>query len=466
MIRSFLNLFSKNDSLDYILQPTKESSPKELLRQAKAIEPISGAIAETVLRIIEVVYGELPEDKNKAARRVLITLSSELDQLIGLIDEALSDEPQPGNIYQVQSGDTLSKIANMFDTTIGAILLLNPAIENPNLIHPGQILLIPKETKPVSVPTPSPEPQPAKLLRPGIWGINGQGVNQNLISQMLSWKPTAITCISDHLAANGVYQYKADNPDVKIIVRYMHPQNWRENIYESAKNWGRELAGKYNEIEPLNPYLIPANEVNLGYESGSNIPAFEDEGFYRQFGEWFGIVADELKGRVPEAKLICPPFAPGHNEDGVPENGIPKIGWSGYQYLKDTIATYCDNIIGFHGYWGDHTGRIADRLYHPELSTWYAFRWERVFDLFKIQWGMDVKFIIDEAGSFDASHPDFPKDIEYYSANCLGDSRILALTWFLWHDPTQHPGNIPNSWTQKMNNSQLETLVQALRIME
>lgn len=50
---------------------------------------------------------------------------------------------QPGTIrYTVQAGDTLWSIAQRFNTTVDEIVTLNN-ITNPNLIFPGQVLLIP-----------------------------------------------------------------------------------------------------------------------------------------------------------------------------------------------------------------------------------------------------------------------------------------------------------------------------------
>lgn len=40
--------------------------------------------------------------------------------------------------YVVKRGDNLSKIAKMYNTTVSAILKLNPEIKNPNLIYVGQ----------------------------------------------------------------------------------------------------------------------------------------------------------------------------------------------------------------------------------------------------------------------------------------------------------------------------------------
>jgi LysM repeat protein len=52
--------------------------------------------------------------------------------------------------YVVQPGDYLSLIAQEYDTTINAILALNPQITDPNLIYPGEVLQI----QPGQIPSP------------------------------------------------------------------------------------------------------------------------------------------------------------------------------------------------------------------------------------------------------------------------------------------------------------------------
>jgi len=47
------------------------------------------------------------------------------------------------NVYVVVRGDTLRKIADRFDTTVAAILALNKDIKDPNLIYPGQKIIVP-----------------------------------------------------------------------------------------------------------------------------------------------------------------------------------------------------------------------------------------------------------------------------------------------------------------------------------
>ncbi len=45
--------------------------------------------------------------------------------------------------YTVQPGDTLYKIAQRFNSSVSAIISANPQITNPNLIVPGQTIIVP-----------------------------------------------------------------------------------------------------------------------------------------------------------------------------------------------------------------------------------------------------------------------------------------------------------------------------------
>lgn len=44
--------------------------------------------------------------------------------------------------YTVKEGDCLSTIAHRHDTTVVKLILLNPQIKNPHLIHPGDVIRI------------------------------------------------------------------------------------------------------------------------------------------------------------------------------------------------------------------------------------------------------------------------------------------------------------------------------------
>ena len=42
--------------------------------------------------------------------------------------------------YTVKEGDCLSTIAHRHNTTVVKLMLLNPQIKNPHLIHPGDVI--------------------------------------------------------------------------------------------------------------------------------------------------------------------------------------------------------------------------------------------------------------------------------------------------------------------------------------
>ncbi len=292
------------------------------------------------------------------------------------------------------------------------------------------------------------------MRRPGLWVANGHSDNPDL---MLSWRPGALTSFFDYLALNNVFAYKAANPSVPIIIRFQHPLNWHENPTLFAQQLGQLVASKWNEMKVLDPYVYFANEVNLHYENGDQNPAnqhlYETPEFYQRYANWVRMTADVIKSRVPEMKLVTPPFAFGHHEDGAPDDtGQPTEGWAGYDYLYETIRDYFNNILTFHAYWGNAAGSVRAWLYDPELSSWYAFRWRRVLKLFEARYGIQARMIIDEAGNFGASDPDFTSQIMYHAEECLKDGRVIAVTYFLWLDPTNSPGNLPNSWVQRIQD--------------
>lgn len=289
------------------------------------------------------------------------------------------------------------------------------------------------------------------MRRPGLWVANGGPTDP---IKMLSWRPGALTCYFDYLTANQVWDYKAQNPEATIIVRFQHPRQWHQDPSGWARWLGEMVASKWPELQELDPYVYFANEMNLHYENGDNNPGnqskYESPEFYQRYASWVRLTADHIKQHAPEMKLVCPPFAFGHHEDGAPDDdGNPKEGWAGYDYLVDTIRDYFDNVIAFHTYWGHAGGSVYDWLYEPTLSSWYAFRWRRVLKLFEQRYNTPARIIIDEAGNFGANDPDFTDQIIYHARECLADERIIAITYFLWEDPTESPGNIPNSWVQR-----------------
>ncbi len=67
---------------------------------------------------------------------------------------------------------------------------------------------------------------------------------------------------------------------------------------------------------------------------------------------------------------------------------------------------------------------------------------------FEARYNIQANIVIDEASNFAAYDLDLFEQITYFSQQCLIDPRVLALTFYLWEDPTFSPGNIFNVWTQ------------------
>lgn len=473
---------NKRDDLEYILEQVRELEQDYLLDIADNV--LAGDypwVAEAVRRMSEVIHGPIlppakdtPEDMLNALAFAMRDVLVKIEDFLATVpaEPLTPDEPPSANVYVVRSGDTLSSIAKRFGVSVSGLATLNN-ITNLNLIHPDQVLLIPDQLPSV------------KSTRLGIWGINGQG-SDNMVNKMLSWRPAAITCFDQYRGHNKVHEYKSINPDAMIFLRFQHDKNWRENPSESAKNLANRVVSKWPEIKELDPRVYYMNENNLHYENGDesvgNQHLYTTKGFYSQYARYIGDVARRIKDTAPEMKLGCPPFAYGHGEDGEPNStGKPKRGWAGYDYLAgfaegfpNLISTYFDNTIFAHYYWGNQFGYQKHWLHgsptDPQIHTWHAFRWKRVVNLFLTRYNIDVKIIIDECGGFDAGHPDFINDMIYYASACLGNGNILAVTPFLWYDPTHGDGkrpngNMANDWWFNMSPEQLNEMVERLRAM-
>jgi LysM repeat protein len=70
----------------------------------------------------------------------------------------------PQVIHEVESGETLSSIADEYDTNVEAILAANE-LDSPDLIYVGQELVVPL-MPPTATPTPSPTPTPTTTPSP------------------------------------------------------------------------------------------------------------------------------------------------------------------------------------------------------------------------------------------------------------------------------------------------------------
>jgi len=68
-----------------------------------------------------------------------------------------------GEVYAVKSGDTLSRIAKHFGTTVKAIEAANPGVD-PNHIKVNQKLTIPAKAEAAAPAASAPAPEPAPVM--------------------------------------------------------------------------------------------------------------------------------------------------------------------------------------------------------------------------------------------------------------------------------------------------------------
>lgn len=83
------------------------------------------------------------------------------------------------------------------------------------------------------------------MRRPGILAPKGTPSDLNM---MLYWRPGAVTCYYDYLRANNLFNYKAQHPSASIIVRFQHPLTWWQDPEQTALSFGRQVAGKWDEL--------------------------------------------------------------------------------------------------------------------------------------------------------------------------------------------------------------------------
>lgn len=72
-----------------------------------------------------------------------LTASDDGGALSGTGSRTAAAESAAAETYTVRKGDTLWGIAKRYDVTLAALIAANPQIKNPNLIYPGDKVLIP-----------------------------------------------------------------------------------------------------------------------------------------------------------------------------------------------------------------------------------------------------------------------------------------------------------------------------------
>jgi LysM repeat protein len=98
--------------------------------------------------------------------------------------------------YTVASGDTLFTLAQRFNTTVATLAQINNIV-NPNLIYPGQALLV-TNAAPAPAPTPVPPaqtvPAPVPVVSPGVRVVQpGENLFRIALQYNMTWDVLART---------------------------------------------------------------------------------------------------------------------------------------------------------------------------------------------------------------------------------------------------------------------------------
>lgn len=171
-----------------------------------------------------------------------------IDEIASVTPETFAPaSPQPED-YSVQTGDTLSAIAQKRGVNLQQLIKSNPAITNPNLIQPGQS---------IKIPTPStPTEQGFRAaLDSGLPAPTSGGEAQSFIQQF-----TPAEKVDSPL--NTLIQTDPMLEEIiKLNQEYMSPKNQRESLTETYKSLV-ESSG----IEALDTELMNMKNVIEGTE--------------------------------------------------------------------------------------------------------------------------------------------------------------------------------------------------------
>lgn len=189
-------------------------------------------------------------DRNKFTEQVLLNTSG----TIPLPDN--SDKPVAGGTttITVQRGDTLSRIALEYNTTVARLVELNN-IANPNLIYTGQTLIVPSGETPDDTDGNSTSGQTVYIVKAG------DTLNQIAASYGVTARAIAVE--------NGIRNINLIYVGQRLIIptnRYdlnhtLYKIRWGDTLYSISRRYGVPIATivRLNRIQ--NPNLIYAGQT-------------------------------------------------------------------------------------------------------------------------------------------------------------------------------------------------------------
>lgn len=189
-------------------------------------------------------------DRNKFTEQVLLNTSG----TIPLPDN--SDKPVAGGTttITVQRGDTLSRIALEYNTTVARLVELNN-IANPNLIYTGQTLIVPSGETPDDTDGNSTSGQTVYIVKAG------DTLNKIAASYGVTARAIAVE--------NGIRNINLIYVGQRLIIptnRYdlnhtLYKIKWGDTLYSISRRYGVPIATivRLNRIQ--NPNLIYAGQT-------------------------------------------------------------------------------------------------------------------------------------------------------------------------------------------------------------
>jgi LysM repeat protein len=123
------------------------------------------------------------------------------------IQAAAATSTDPTISYTVQPGDTLSALAQTYNTTVAAIVALNPQITDPSFIYSGEVILIPENS---TVTTIIPLTGTSTVVTTGRFTyIVQSGDTLEQIAQRYGTTKAAIRALNPGLTASNMYAGEA-----------------------------------------------------------------------------------------------------------------------------------------------------------------------------------------------------------------------------------------------------------------